>query len=256
MTKRRKFIITSVLLSVGFVALQNIPDQYKITGVGLLGLFTILLFLWSLWGKIGFDATLITLILPVFFTTGVGLFWFLLPTNILVSTIIILIYALGMYALSLTANIYTVSAIRTIALLRSARGVGFVLTMISAFLLFDAVLSLRTSVWFVVMAVFVSSFLLFLQSFWAISLGRNLKKDILTLVFFSAFSVAEVSALLYFWPITVVVGSLFLTTTLYVLTGLGQASSEGRLFASTAREYLTLAAAVFLGMFLTTSWAG
>lgn len=256
MSKRQKFVTNSVALSLGFIALLNTPDQYKVIGVGLLSLFTVILFTWSLWGGLQVDSTILTLVLPVFFTVGVGLFWFLLPTNFITGAIVILVYAVGMYALSLTANIYTVSAIRTIALLRSARGVGFVLTMVAAFLLFDAVLSLRTAMWFVAISTFSVSFLLFLQSFWSISLDRKLKKEILLVSFVSALATSQVSVLLYFWPVTVVVGSLFLTTTLYVLTGLGQASIEGRLFTATTREYLTLAGAVFLGMFLTTSWAG
>ena len=67
-------------------------------------------------------------------------------------------------------------------------------------------------------------------------------------------ALAEIAVSLFFWPVTVVVGSLFLTVALYMLLGLGQASIEERLFGQTVREYLVVGLVVFLGMFLATRW--
>jgi hypothetical protein len=64
----------------------------------------------------------------------------------------------------------------------------------------------------------------------------------------------EIAALLFFWPVTVVVGSLFLTVGIYMLIGLGQALWEGRLFSQTLREYLLMVMLVFVGMFIATKW--
>ena len=66
--------------------------------------------------------------------------------------------------------------------------------------------------------------------------------------------VGEIALSLFFWPVTVVVGSLFLTVAVYVLLGLGQAELEGRLFAQTIREYMVLGIVVFISMFLATRW--
>ena len=120
MSKRRRFIITSILLSLGFVAIQFLPDNFRFISIGLLAVLIFLLFYWSLRDGLGFNMTLMTLVLPVLFTLGVGLFWFLLPTNIFTRIPAVIFYGIGMYAFCLTANIYTVSAIRTIALLRAA----------------------------------------------------------------------------------------------------------------------------------------
>src|SRR3989344_1022930 len=100
MSKRKKFIIVSTFLSLGFIALQNLEDQYKISGIFALGGLTILLFIWSLWGSLRFDAKLSILILPVLFTFGVGFFWFLLPTNLIISILVIIVYGIGIYSLS------------------------------------------------------------------------------------------------------------------------------------------------------------
>jgi hypothetical protein len=196
------------------------------------------------------------LILPAFFTFGVGIFWFLLPSNILVRVPVFIIYGLGIYVLCLTSNIYTVSAIRTIALLRAARGVGFVLTLLTYFLIYDAIYSLRAPLYIFSPAVLFVSFPLFFQGYWSASLDTALAKDIMRLSVISSLIMAESSVCLYFWPATVVVGSLFLTVAAYVLLGLGQAKIETRLFLQTVREYLILGILVFIGMFFATHWGG
>jgi len=253
MTKRQRFVITSLLLSIGFVAMQIYGQNRFITIAGL-GVLTAVLFIWSLREGLGLNFTLLTIVLPVFFTLGVGLFWFLLPANIYAQIPIVFIYGLGIYALCLTANIYTVSAIRTIALLRAAHGVGFVISLFTLFLVYDAVLSLRANILFNGGMVAILSFPLFYQSFWSVGLKKIFGKEILTISLISSLIMGEIALSLYFWPVTLVVGSLFLTVAGYVLMGLGQAKLEGRLFTQTIREYLILGTLVFVGMFFATRW--
>ncbi len=97
---------------------------------------------------------------------------------------------------------------------------------------------------------------LFFQGFWSINLRKDFSLSVLILSLVSALVIGEVALGLHFWPVTVVVGSLFLTVTSYVLLGLGQVRLEGRLFARTIREHLTLGVLVFLGMLVATRWAG
>lgn len=200
--------------------------------------------------------TLLTLFLPTLFTIGVGLFWFLLPTSVFARIPILVLYAFGIYALALTANIYTVAAIRTIALLRAARGVGFVLTLLTSFLVYDTILSLRSSILITSLGVFVLSIPLFLQGFWTVKLDKNFSRELLTLSLVSSLVMGEIALSLYFWPVTVVVGSLFLTVAIYMLLGLGQAKLEAKLFVQTVREYLIVGILVFIGMFFATHWRG
>ncbi|MBX4205971.1 hypothetical protein KW795_02130 [Candidatus Microgenomates bacterium] len=254
MTKRQKFVITSILLSLGFLGINFLDNQYRFWAIGGLSLLTILGFIWGLWEGLDLDATLLTLILPGLFTLGVGIFWFLLPTIFIARIPVILMYGLGIYALALTSNIYTVSAIRTIALMRAAKGVGFVLTLLTSFLVFDAVFSLRVNLAFVLPLVLMASFLLILQGLWVSDLDHKLSLPLIKKALVLSFGVTQVAALLFFWPVTVVVGSLFLTVAVYVLLGLGQASVEGRLFKTTVREYLTIGVVVFIAMFFATSW--
>jgi hypothetical protein len=254
MSKRRRFVITSIILSLGFVAIQFLTDQNRFWAIGVLGIATVILFVWSLFEGLGKNMTLLTLILPTIFTLGVGTFWFLLPANIFARIPIVIFYGIGIYVLCLTMNIFTVSASRTIALLRAARGVGFVLSLITSFLVFDAILSLRSPVYYLLPLVIGVSFPLFLQGFWSVTLEREYSKDIFIMSVVSTLIVAETAAVLFFWPVTVVVGSLFLTVAFYILLGLGQSRIEGRLFSATIREHLIVGALVLIAMFFSTHW--
>jgi len=119
---------------------------------------------------------------------------------------------------------------------------------------FDAILSLREHILVTALGVGLLSFPLFLQGLWSVSLEEKLDPEVLKASGVFALLMGEVAVSLYFWPVTVVVGSLFFTIAIYMLLGLGQAKIEGRLFLQTVREYLVVGVLVFLGMFFATRW--
>jgi hypothetical protein len=255
-SKRLRFLISSLILFFGFVGIQFLDEIYKFPAIGILALVTGLLSVWCFFEGLGKDMTLTSIILPITFTLGVGIFWFLLPANLYTRIPIVIFYTIGIYVLLSTMNIYTVSTTKTIALLRAARGVGFVLTLVTSFLLFDTILSIRQGVVITSSLVFVSSFLLFLQGFWSIEPEKKVDSEIVVMSLISGLMIAELATIIFFWPVTIVVGSLFLTSGVYMLLGLGQTKLEDRLFPNTIREYLTVGFVVLIGMFLATHWGG
>ncbi len=257
MDKEKKFIFTSVVLSLGFLAINFVSDSYRIFTILGLTFATLILFIFSLWEGLGINSTLLSLILPPLFTLGVGIFWFLVPTSPLVRLPIVILYGAGIYVLNRTENIFTVSSFKTIPLFRAARWIGFILTFFTGFLLYNAIISIKADIFVTSLGVFLISLFLLLQGLW-VSLIE--KKDlILNKMFLYSFvfalGIVEASILLYFWPVTVVVGSIFLTTLVYILLGLGQAQLEGRLFRQTVSEHLWVGLVVFVIMFLATHWA-
>lgn len=253
-SKRVRYLISSIILLFGFVGIQFLDERYKFIAIALLVIITGIFSIWSFYEGLDKDMTLTSIILPMLFTLGVGIFWFLLPANLYTRIPIIIFFTLGIYVLLSTMNIYTVSSSKTIALLRAARGVGFVLTLVTSFLLFDAILSIRQNIFISSVLVFITSFLLFIQGFWSIELEKKIDKTILAMSFVSSLIISELSVLIFFWPVTVVVGSLFLTSGVYLLLGLGQTKLEDRLFPSAIREYLTVGFIVLIGMFFATQW--
>lgn len=253
-SKRLRYMISSFILLLGFVSIQFVDERLKFFAIGTLVILTGILSIWSFYEGLGKNMTLVSLILPMLYTLGVGIFWFLIPASLYTRIPIIFFYTFGVYILFSTMNIYTVSSSKTIALLRAARGVGFVLTLVVSFLLFDAVLSIRQNILISSSLVFTISFLLFLQGFWSIELEKKIDSIIITLSLAFSLIVAELAMVMFFWPVTVVVGSLFLTSGVYMLLGLGQTKLEDRLFPGAVREYLTVGLVVFIGMFFATHW--
>ncbi len=258
MEKTKRFIVTSVVLSLGFLGINFLENQYRFVVIGVLTALTIILYFWSLFEGLDINATLLSVVLPCFFTLGVGLFWFLLPVSIFTRVPVLILYALGNYVLCSTSNIFVVSAtIRTIPLLRAAKGLGFILTLLVSFLLFDTVLSLKASVWVNMLLIFIICMGLFLQGFWTSNLEIKLNKNVLIYSVMSSLGVVQIAAILYFWPLTVISGSLFLTVAVYILLGLGQAHLEERLFKHIANDYLVVAALVLIVTTLfSTHWGG
>jgi hypothetical protein len=166
------------------------------------------------------------------------------------------LYGFGLYALCLTSNIFTVSAVRTIALVRSAKSVGFVLTLFTSFLLFDAVISVKNGPVLPFLFVFLISFLLYLPNLWVTKLDPVIEKGMVTHSITLALLTASIYLFLFFWPVTVVIGSIFLTVSIYVILGLAQSYWDGHLFAATIREYLIVGIIVFIAMIVATNWRG
>src|SRR3989344_5122032 len=257
MTKRQKFVISSLLLASGFLMMQFfVVTSFRYQTIAGLTFLTAVFGVWSFWEGLGRNSTLLSFVLPTLFTLAVGLFYFLLPASWLSAVPILVLYTLGIYALFLTSNIYTVATARAIALLRTAHAFGFLLTLLTGFLLFDTLFSLKLGLLVNGVGSALISFPLLLQGFWSIDLERKLNYEVLFPAIAGALILAQIATALSFWPIFIPVAASSLTTVLYVVLGLGQAKLQQRLFVRTIKEYFLVGAVVFLTMFLTARWAG
>ncbi len=255
-SKEKRFIATSILLSLGFLGINFINESFRLMAILGLTFSTLILFVFSLWEGLGINPTLLSLILPPLFTLGVGIFWFLIPTSIFARLPVVMLFGAGIYILCRTENVFTVSSFKTIPLFRAARWIGFILTFLTAFLLYNAIISIKADIFITSLGVYLISLFLFLQGLWVSLIEKKdlvLNKMFLYSVLF-AFGLTQIAILLYFWPVTVVVGSIFLTTGVYVLLGLGQAQLEGRFFRQTVQEHLVVGLIVFIIMFFATHW--
>ncbi len=256
MRKRQKYVISSAILSLGFISVQVFNIDWRYQAIAGLSLLTMLLSIWSLFEGLGGIAWLMVLLLPPLYTAGVGLFYFLLPSSWLTRLPVALAYSAGMYALLLTENIFTVAAVRTIQLFRSAHAVGFLLTLATAFFLYDAILSSKLPFWSNALLVGICTFPLTLQGLWSVKLNDKITKGLLVFSGIISLLLLEVAGVISFWPLTVTSGSLFLTACLYVVLGLCQHYLDERLFPNTVREYLGVGTVVLLTMYFTTQWGG
>ncbi len=254
LTKRRKFILSSILLAAGLSFIQFGSLENRYLAIGVLSFFTVPLVLWSLSEALNGALWLVSWILPLFFTAGVGLFYFLLPSSIFTAVPVIVFYLLGLYAIFLSENIFSVASIRTIQLFRSASAVSFLLTLFTSFLLYDTIFSFKLPYYLNSVFVFLVSIFLFLHGIWSVELGEKITGKVVYYTLILALIMSEIALVLSFWPVTIALCSLFLTSLVYVLLGLTQAYLSGRLFKKTIKEYLAVGFFVFIVLLFFTTW--
>jgi hypothetical protein len=244
-TKRKKFLLVSVLLSLGLLIVQRLPVESRYSAIGFFALAAYLLTAWSLLKDLRGINWLVNLILPTMYPVAVALFYFLLPQAAATRAIVVILFGISMYGLLLTVNIFAVATTRTIQLLRAARAVGFILSILTSAFLFHVIFSLRISGWLVGLLVFAVSLPILWQGVWSYVASSTVKKEFYYGLV-GATVVSQMAIALSFWLIEVPMASIVLAMATYVTLGLFQHDIEGRLFSRTIQEYLGFAGIVFL----------
>lgn len=252
-SKREKFVVAVSVLSLGLFFLEHLFGKTGIIGTVFLSLLTDLLLWWVLREDLKGNFLLQIFILPFFYSFSFGLFYFLVPARYITRIVVTGLYALGLYSLFLSQNIFVVSSIRTIALLSSARIVSFVISLVSYFFLANIVFSLHTSIITTGILIFVFSFFLVFHSLWTYTLERELKPGILW-SFVLSLCLSELSCALWFWPSAPTVIALFLTGFFYTMVGLSHVWFDKRLFRGVMWEYVWVSVGVLLILIILTSW--
>lgn len=255
-SKRQEFVIAVFILAILLIATQLAPLDKRTEMVFLLGLTSFIASLIVLREDLKGVEFLTLTILPVMFTVGVAFFYFLLPVRWLTRLPTAVLYALGMYAILLTENIYNVSAIRTIQLLRAAHSVGFLITLVTVFLFFDTVFSFHLPALSNALLIFLLSFPLVLQSLWSMFLEPKFNYQILSGTLTVSLVFAQIAYILSFWPINSTIFALFLTTVFYSLVGILQQKLIERLFPNTLKEFLGVVLITLILLIFTTHWGG
>lgn len=255
-TKRQQFVGCIFVLTLGLIATQLIAIEHRTEMVIGLALTSFILSTIVLREDLKGIEYLTLTILPTMFTVAVSFFYFLLPVRWLTRLPTAILYAFCMYAILLTENIYNVAAVRSIQLLRAAHSVGFLITLITAFLLYDTVLSFHFPGLFNGLLIFIISLPLVLQSLWSMMLEPKLSKEVVLGALVASCVLSQTGYIFSFWPVNTTILSLFLTTLFYTAAGILRERLIERLFPNTMKEFLTVALITFLLVFITTRWGG
>lgn len=249
MRRREKFIIVAVLLSLGLLATQYIPLEWRYYGVALFAFFSYLMSAWALSDDLQAHEWLTIVPFPGIFAGASGLFYFLLP-EVLGSRIALLaVFGVGIYALFLTSNIISVAKGRTIQLLYAAHAIGLFFTMFTSLLLTNTIFSLRLPFYWNALLVAGAHFLLVLMSLWSVNLEPKISREIWAYSAFFTLLLAEFALCFSFLPMQVWHISLFMMSIVYVGLSLFQNLLKGRLFKNTMTEY-TLVGILMLLLFV------
>ncbi|OGD79698.1 hypothetical protein A2368_03370 [Candidatus Collierbacteria bacterium RIFOXYB1_FULL_49_13] len=272
MSKRSKFVLVAVILSVLMWLLEYLAVDSRIQAVVAVVVFSYVICGWALFEDLKGIEWVTILMLPVLYTLGAGLFSFFLPSHIarlgdirleadvarLLADVIRMgfwaIYGIGMYTVMLMENILSVASVKTIQLLRAAHTAGFIMTLVVGLFLYNSVFSFKLAWWLNGLLVFGLTFPIVLQAIWYMELREYIDKKVLMFVFVISLIMGELAVVMSFWPARAIMTALFLTTALYVMVGTAQQYVIGRLFQKQVYDYVGIAAMVTTITILFTSW--
>lgn len=243
--KRQKFVVGVIFLSLILFFSEHLLGKSGLYSAFILSFLTDVFLYWSVRHNLKDNFFPQAFILPFLYSLAFSLFYFLVPARFLTRITMTSLYAIGLYALFLSTNIFIVSSIRTIALLSSARTVAFIMTLLSYFFLSNVVFSLHLNIFPTLAFLLIFSFLLILQALWIYAFNKSLFSEVhwiapLTLC------LVELYLVLWFWPILPTIAALFMTGFFYIMVGLSQVWLEKRLFKGVLWEYVWVAAIIFI----------
>jgi len=242
--RRERFVVASIILSLGLFIVQLVDLEYRVWAVVALGFVSYLLSAWALFEDLQPFEWFTVLPFPVFYAISVGFFYFLLPTNFLSRLLVLTIFGVGMYALFLTSNIFSVAKGKAIQLIHAAHAIGLLFTLFTSLLLTNTVFSLHLPFYLNGLAVAAIHFPLVLMSLWSVKLEQKVSRETLVLSGMLTLILTELVVGLSFYPISVWNQALLTMAVLYIGLGVLQNYLRGILFSNAIREYSLVAGLV------------
>lgn len=274
MSKRVRFFGVAFFLGLCLWATGFVGADKRLAMVSAVAAISYVLTAWVLFEDLKGWEWITLLILPVLFTFGAGLFMNLIPTavpsmfglNFQIETSIFLgnvvrllfsaSYVLGMYAILLTENIFSVASIRTIQLFRAARSVNFIMVLVTALFFFTVVFSLKLNFLWIMAICGGVSLLLSFASFWSIDLKTEYMTEVYRLSAVIAWLMLLYGAVMAFWPIKPFMAGMVLTSCFYALLGILEQRLGNRPLAINYLEFVFFNLIIVGVAYLTTSWRG
>lgn len=254
LNKRQRLVLSVFILSLSFFLLQFLDGVYLFISILILALLTDLFLFFVLRKDVKGTFFYPILVLPFFFSLSFPFFYTLVPDRLISQLIITVLYSFGLYALFLTQNIFAISGIRTINLLRSARIVSFVLTLLVLFFLFNFAFSLRQIYFITPVLTFIVSLFMSFESLWSYSLDKSQIKEIAFSALVISLAITQLSFVLAIWPVNAAIYSLFLTGIFYTYSGLVHTWLERRLFKGILWEYIWVGLISVLFLVVFSRW--
>ena len=255
-SKRQRFVWATGVLTLILILTQIVPPDYRYLCVLVLSFCAFVFSALSLHEDLKGIEWFTLLILPTLYSASVALFYFLLPVRWLTRIPIAVLYAFGFYALLLTENIYNVAANRTIALLRAAHSVGFLVTFVTYFLLVQTVFAFRVGPVPNSIAIGIISFICIFQFLWAMELEEKASGRLVSVTIVLTAVLMQLTWILSFWPVPRLMAALFLSSVFYSLVGMAQQYIIEKMYKKTVIEFFLVCIVIALIFLATTRWRG
>jgi hypothetical protein len=253
MSKKIKFFFLSLINACLFLIFVSLPYDWRYIGLILFSLGMMFSF-WYGFGKI----RLAYVVLPISLFLGYALFTTLLPFTVILVILMSIIYGIICYFIFLLQNVFIVAIeYKTVPLYRAAHTVGSIISLFSAFFLFNTIFSFRWLFIWNALAVFLVSCFLFYYTFWSVNIenyNENKSKKWFHYVLTPAFLMSQLAIIFSFWPVGIFKGSIYLVSIMYIIQGLLQSDLRGRFFKRIWLSFFWIGIAIILGIILTTEW--
>lgn len=261
MNKRFKYLLASLFSSLGFFFFISLPYESRYFGL-MVGFVLVVFCFWFGLGVM-FEKSLylriMTVLLPVCFFIGFGMFVALLPYGFWGRLIFSVIFGLVLYTTFLVENVFMVAiGFKTVPLYRAAYTVSLIVLLLASFFMFNTLLSFRLPFYGNGLWVFFISLIIFAYQFWAIAIelpDDGVDKNAKSYVIVPAVLMSQLAVLFSFWPVGIFKGSVYLVSIVYIMSGLIQADIRERLFKGVWIMYLWVTVAIVIAVLMVTSWA-
>jgi len=237
MRRREKFVLTAVVLTLGLLAVQYVALEQRYWAVLILSIISYIAATWALSEDLQRIELAMLVPIPALFAGSVGLFYFLLPANILSRFTILGVFGVGVYALLLTSNILSVAKGRTIQLLHAAHAIGLFFALIISLLLTNTIFSVNLPYYLVGGLVGLSHFPLVITSLWAVRLTKKIEPIVWQTSVLLTLLLIELAIALTFIPMSVWFAALFVMSLLYLGVSIIRSYLIERLFSRALAEY-------------------
>lgn len=251
MSKRNKFLILSLILTLFLTRLPSLPRSYS--GLGLIvfvflsGLFAV----FSLWEYLSGIEYVTLLTLPILFALGMGSVVLLFPNfSGYFKTAIYGVYFLTNYTLLLSLNIFNVASEKPIPLLRAAYTSSFLITTFTAFPILTLMYKWSLGITVEIIVVFILTFLLSFQSLWSVFLPKNIVGTSFRASLFMSWLMAETALVFSFFPMESFFRSLLLSTFFYIYLGFSHQYLKKALNVKSVFEYVFVGLVIVVLVFL------
>jgi len=252
--KRLRFAVAVIFLSLLMTFSTFFYFDKALIFIPLLTVATYFFTYFSLLEDIKKIEWIMLFLMPLFLTIVFYLFYFLFPGRWLTRLPFIIFYAISIYAILLTSNIFNVGVEKNLSLYRAAFSVNFFYQTIILFFIFNILFSFRQGFLINGMVSFLVIFLFSLQLLWSVHLKKKIEKEIINYSLFLALLVSEVVMVFSFLPVPITVFSLLPTGVYYSLAGLIYNFIDKRLFFQTVREFLIVLGFILIIVFLSIQW--
>ncbi|MDP3724373.1 MAG: hypothetical protein Q8R11_01935 [bacterium] len=248
---KRKFIVITALLSFFLLSFHYVPFLSTFSREQFWQIFAVLSLgssIIAFWGTWRGFTILPLLVLPTLYPLGITFFSSLLPDHWIVPLLLALWFGISFYFLLLVENIYAVSSIRAIPLIRAALPIGVLFTVATAFLLLTTIFSIRQQGIVNGVLTVLLVFPLSLQSLWAVKLDDVISERVIILSLVTSLVMGEIAGWASLLPGRPSLHGLFLAVLFYcVLSVVREELEGGFLKKSSFGEYAVVGGIATIG---------